>query len=186
MELKRRGIIARPAVRKISSPNNPSGICINHFFSDVTHFDGKFFITVKDLFAKPGFLSAEYMIGRRVRYLDPIRMYIFTSAIFFLIFFSLFDVQKMQINMDARDEIRKDPELKELLRRVGSASDSLNSAPELQKRKRTTYSVPAWTVQPMPNQRESTLICSMPTTERSLNMILHKKQHRLLNGMAGS
>jgi len=99
---------------------------LNHFFSDVTHFDGKFFITVKDLFAKPGFLSAEYMIGRRMRYLDPIRMYIFTSAIFFLIFFSLFDVQKMQINTDARDEIRKDPELKELLSRVNSAGDSLN------------------------------------------------------------
>jgi len=38
---------------------------INHFFSDITHFDGKFFITVKDLFAKPGFLSKEYMAGRR-------------------------------------------------------------------------------------------------------------------------
>src|SRR5258708_16144972 len=38
---------------------------------------------------KPGFLSAEYMAGRRATYLNPIRMYVFTSAIFFLIFFSL-------------------------------------------------------------------------------------------------
>ncbi|HEY4874285.1 MAG TPA: DUF3667 domain-containing protein [Puia sp.] len=60
-----------------------------HFFNDITHFDGKFFSTVKLLITKPGFLSKEYMIGRRASYLNPIRMYVFTSAIFFLIFFSL-------------------------------------------------------------------------------------------------
>jgi hypothetical protein len=59
-----------------------------HFFNDITHFDGKFFTTVKDLLFRPGFLSKEYIAGRRASYLNPIRMYIFTSAIFFLIFFS--------------------------------------------------------------------------------------------------
>ncbi|MBS1933763.1 MAG: DUF3667 domain-containing protein, partial [Bacteroidetes bacterium] len=62
---------------------------VNHFFQDITHFDGKFFSTVKLLLARPGFLSTEYMIGRRASYLNPIRMYVFTSAIFFLIFFSI-------------------------------------------------------------------------------------------------
>ena len=62
---------------------------IQHFFNDITHFDGKFFSTVKYLLRKPGFLSAEYMAGRRATYLNPIRMYVFTSAIFFLILFSL-------------------------------------------------------------------------------------------------
>jgi magnesium-transporting ATPase (P-type) len=61
---------------------------VQHFFEDVTHFDGKFFSTVKYLMKKPGFLSAEYIIGRRASYLNPIRMYVFTSAIFFLILFS--------------------------------------------------------------------------------------------------
>ncbi len=60
---------------------------VSHFFSDVTHFDGKFFSTVKHLLTKPGFLSSEYMKGRRVSYLNPIRMYLFTSAAFFLFFF---------------------------------------------------------------------------------------------------
>lgn len=60
-----------------------------HFFNDVTHFDGKFFTTLKDLLFKPGYLSKEYMIGRKVRYLNPVRMYLFTSFIFFLIFFSV-------------------------------------------------------------------------------------------------
>ena len=58
-----------------------------HFFNDITHFDGKFFETLKDLLFKPGFLSLEYMKGRRMSYLNPVRMYVFTSAIFFLVFF---------------------------------------------------------------------------------------------------
>ena len=60
-----------------------------HFFNDITHFDGKFFATVKYLLRKPGFLSAEYVAGRRMSYLNPIRMYVFTSAFFFLILFAL-------------------------------------------------------------------------------------------------
>jgi hypothetical protein len=62
---------------------------VEHFFNDITHFDGKFFSTVKYLLRKPGFLSKEYMIGRRASNLNPIRMYVFTSAIFFIILFSL-------------------------------------------------------------------------------------------------
>ncbi len=62
---------------------------VQHFFNDITHFDGKFFDTVKYLLSRPGFLSLEYMRGRRMAYLNPIRMYVFTSAIFFIILFSM-------------------------------------------------------------------------------------------------
>lgn len=62
---------------------------VTHFFNDITHFDGKFFETVKLLLRKPGFLSAQYVAGRRASFLNPIRMYVFTSAIFFIILFSL-------------------------------------------------------------------------------------------------
>ena len=62
---------------------------VSHFFNDITHFDGKFFSTVKYLLRKPGFLSMEYIRGRRMAYLNPIRMYVFTSAIFFIIMFTL-------------------------------------------------------------------------------------------------
>ena len=61
---------------------------VTHFFNDITHFDGKFFETVKYLLRKPGFLSTQYMAGKRASYLNPIRMYVFTSAIFFIIVFS--------------------------------------------------------------------------------------------------
>jgi len=68
-----------------------------HFFYDITHFDGSFCDTLKDLLFKPGFLSREYMIGRRKKYLHPVRMYVFTSAVFFLVFFSLFYVSENDV-----------------------------------------------------------------------------------------
>jgi hypothetical protein len=67
---------------------------VTHFFNDITHFDGKFFTTLKDLLFMPGFLSKEYMKGRRASYLNPVKMYVFTSAIFFLLFFSFFYSEK--------------------------------------------------------------------------------------------
>lgn len=63
---------------------------ITHFFYDITHFDGKFFTTVKHLVTRPGYLSLEYIRGRRATYLDPARMYLFTSAVFFFIFYGIF------------------------------------------------------------------------------------------------
>jgi hypothetical protein len=90
---------------------------VTHFFNDITHFDGKFFTTLKDLLFKPGFLSAEYMKGRRMSYLNPVRMYVFTSAIFFLIFFSMTDpgdtfklVDDGPLSIAGRDSILQDVE----------------------------------------------------------------------------
>lgn len=62
---------------------------VQHFFNDITHFDGKFFSTVKYLLRKPGFLSTEYVAGRRASYLNPIRMYVFTSAFFFIVLYAI-------------------------------------------------------------------------------------------------
>ena len=70
-----------------------------HFLYDITHFDGSFFVTLKDLLFKPGFLSREYMLGRRKKYLHPVRMYVFTSAVFFLVFFSMFHVSEDDVSL---------------------------------------------------------------------------------------
>lgn len=67
---------------------------VSHFFQDITHFDGKFFTTLKFLAFRPGFLSGEYLAGRRASYLNPVRMYVFTSAFFFLIFFTFFSMDE--------------------------------------------------------------------------------------------
>jgi hypothetical protein len=62
---------------------------VTHFVYDVTHFDSKFFSSVRYLLFRPGFLSSEYLRGKRVSYLNPIKMYVFISAVFFLFFFSV-------------------------------------------------------------------------------------------------
>jgi hypothetical protein len=78
---------------------------ISHFFYDITHYDGKFFSTTKYLLIRPGFLPKEYIEGRRARYLHPIRMYVFTSALFFLCFFSMFHFD--YIGRDEEDDKEK-------------------------------------------------------------------------------
>jgi hypothetical protein len=75
---------------------------IVHFFNDITHFDGKFFSSVKYVVTKPGFLSSEYVAGRRMSYLNPVRFYVFTSFIFFLILFSFF-IKEGDINLGVND-----------------------------------------------------------------------------------
>ena len=85
---------------------------VSHFVYDITHFDGKFFSTVKYLLLKPGFLSREYIVGRRMRYLNPIKMYVFVSAFFFLFFFSiihpLFESEKKETERPVYAEIKSE------------------------------------------------------------------------------
>jgi len=61
-----------------------------HFVEDIFHYDGKLFSTIKELFTKPGLLSSEYLSGKRMTYLHPIRFYLFTSAFFFICLFYVF------------------------------------------------------------------------------------------------
>ena len=69
-------------------PAEGVGHFVFHFFNDITHFDSKFFSTLKKLLFSPGALSAAYRLGQRVNFLNPIRMYLFSSFLFFLVFFA--------------------------------------------------------------------------------------------------
>lgn len=101
---------------------------VTHFVYDITHFDGKFFSTVKCLLLKPGFLSKEYIRGRRMSYLNPIKMYVFISAFFSLFFFSIFSPhinlnEKPTTYKEARDKIETRIEiLTESLKKRGKSS----------------------------------------------------------------
>ena len=102
---------------------------MTHYFEDITHFDGKFFSSIQLLIFRPGFLSTQYVAGRRSSYLNPIRMYVFTSAIFFLIYFSY--IQKdTEVNIDtpttSKNFIKNLEEDKAVLENeLGSQKDSL-------------------------------------------------------------
>lgn len=57
-----------------------------HFFEDLTHYENAFWKTIKNLLFRPAILTKEYLSGKRLSYLAPVRLYIFISFItFFLI-----------------------------------------------------------------------------------------------------
>lgn len=57
---------------------------ILHLLDDIFSFDSRASRTLIPLMLKPGFLTNEYIAGRRVHYVPPLRLYLFISIIFFL------------------------------------------------------------------------------------------------------
>ena len=53
--------------------------------SDVFTYDSRFFRSFVPLLFKPGALTKEYTQGRRVRFIPPLRLYIFVSILFFFV-----------------------------------------------------------------------------------------------------
>src|SRR5438128_3144901 len=59
-----------------------------HVIADVLesflNWDSKFFTTIALLILKPWRLTNEFLAGKRVRYLHPLRLYLLASVLFFL------------------------------------------------------------------------------------------------------
>ena len=58
---------------------------IKDFFQDYMELDSKLFKSLPLLIIKPGFLTLEFIHGKRVKYISPLRFYLTISIIFFLI-----------------------------------------------------------------------------------------------------
>lgn len=58
---------------------------LNNFLKDYFTYDNKLIKSITPLFTRPGFLTKEFFEGRRVRYIPPLRLYIFISIAFFLV-----------------------------------------------------------------------------------------------------
>lgn len=58
---------------------------LKELLGDVFTFDNKFFKSLWPLVGKPGHLTNEYISGRRVRYIFPLRLYVFTTFLFFFV-----------------------------------------------------------------------------------------------------
>jgi Protein of unknown function (DUF3667) len=52
---------------------------------DLTHADSRLWRTLAALLFKPGFLTREFLGGRRARYLPPLRLYLVLSVAFFVL-----------------------------------------------------------------------------------------------------
>ena len=51
------------------------------FLDNTFCWDNKLLRTLKPLFQQPGYLTCEFIAGRRVRYVHPLRLFLFTSAV---------------------------------------------------------------------------------------------------------
>ena len=51
---------------------------------DLTHTDSRLWRTLGALLFRPGYLTREFLAGRRARYLPPVRLYLVISVVFFL------------------------------------------------------------------------------------------------------
>jgi hypothetical protein len=54
------------------------------FLGGILNYDSALVKTMTRLFGAPGKLSADYLKGQRARYIHPVRLYLFISALFFL------------------------------------------------------------------------------------------------------
>jgi hypothetical protein len=61
---------------------------MGHFLGDFIHFDSQIFRTAIPLLFKPGFLTNEFLSGKHAKYLNPLKMYVFLSFLFFFLSFS--------------------------------------------------------------------------------------------------
>lgn len=52
------------------------------FFSELTSLDGRFWRTIRGLF-RPGFLSQQYLSGRRAAYLTPVSVFLLVNVVYF-------------------------------------------------------------------------------------------------------
>jgi hypothetical protein len=82
------------------------GHMLNHAISDYFHFDYQFFHTLRPLFLKPGLLTKEYLSGHRAQYLHPVKMYIFISLVFFVLFFKQGKQDKSEEKKQANTEVK--------------------------------------------------------------------------------
>ena len=74
-ECGQREIDSDPALRKF----------LHELAEESLHWDGKLFTTFCLLVMRPGALTCEYLDGRRVRYISPMRVYLTCSVLFFFL-----------------------------------------------------------------------------------------------------
>ncbi len=71
--------------------NVPARYLIVELFEGFYSFDTKLWNTIKASFLKPGKITIEYLGGKRVRYVPPLKFYLFISFVFFLLLGKLSD-----------------------------------------------------------------------------------------------
>jgi hypothetical protein len=71
-------------------PPDPHDLTLKHFFHhglhELTHVDSKIFRTLRMLIGSPGVLTADYLAGRKQRYVLPLRLFLVVFALNFFLY----------------------------------------------------------------------------------------------------
>jgi hypothetical protein len=90
------------------------------FLTEVFDVDGRLFRTLGYLLVRPGYLSREFTLGRRARYVSPGRLYLLIS----LTFFFVLSLTGGAVSLDSGSgaelsaSLREDPELQRIFQRL--------------------------------------------------------------------
>ncbi|MDX2428251.1 MAG: DUF3667 domain-containing protein [Xanthomonadales bacterium] len=102
-------------------------VLLRDLMEDLLDLDSRFMRTMKPLLFKPGRLTRDYMEGRRFRYAPPMRLYIFSSIVFFLLA-ALLSSDAITINSSV-DENGLAVHLNEPAAEPQAVEEALNSLP---------------------------------------------------------
>jgi hypothetical protein len=102
--------------QSVKEYDKPISFVLYNFLGDFFAFDTRFFRTFVTLLFRPGFLSKEYIEGRRVRYAPPFRVYVFVSFVLFLLLqiytnkglVTVLDSDKTKIGLDSSSAVMAD------------------------------------------------------------------------------
>lgn len=105
---------------------------VGDFVDSVFNFDSRTMRTIGPLYFRPGHLSNEYFAGRRVRYVTPLRLYVFLSVIAFLVIAMITTLPSEQDAADADKDV-SEISTAERDRRLREVERSLVWVPEAER-----------------------------------------------------
>lgn len=139
---------------KKSYIRNLSGV-LSEFFGEFSNWDTRLWRTLWPLWFQPGFLTRRYVLGHRVPYVPPLRLYFFTSVLTFLILAQLVPHQAIEESSHTDpDSILIEIEdgskltLSELMRKIeaealgGTTAEANSSLSELVRGDESPYELP--------------------------------------------
>jgi hypothetical protein len=104
---------------------------VKHFliesFGDFFHFESKLINSLKPVLFKPGFLTLEYMKGRRNKYFQPFKMFLFISVFFFIL--SNFNLSRFHKSDDNGKDKKSQPLISITIDSTTSGTDSIRKMP---------------------------------------------------------
>ncbi|MFY0607152.1 MAG: DUF3667 domain-containing protein [Cyclobacteriaceae bacterium] len=123
-----------PACGQENNDNQVSfGSLLNDFFANYFSLDSRFGRSVKPFFLKPGELTREFMDGKRVKYANPIRLYLVVSLIHFFFFSFHAEISSQEGDQIIQIGENEPREIATLPDTLVQKSDAKNTSPEVEE-----------------------------------------------------